>query len=352
MAAAGAAGVPYLRCPPVNHARQGWMGRAPAGVTGRGVGDSAHALVHAIVVAYLPDTALFSRVLKSLRGQVDHVHVVDNSPSYDRSVEECIVGAFEQVSIHKLGSNMGVAKAINVGLEAARAAGADHVLLSDQDSLPASDMVAALMAVLDQYRATSPPAGAVGPLFRDEVTGSVLPVQANIEGKFFYGHAMPGPEEPVVEALSLITSGSLIPLAVIDDVGPMREDLFIDYVDIEWCHRARSKGWAMLVTWRAKMQHRMGEAQLRVWYWGWRQESAYRPERVYYRVRNFVALCGMPWIATRWKVRNAWYVAGVVYSQVIFGDARFACLRSAIRGLTDGVMGRLGPLAEVRSSDR
>lgn len=328
------------------------MERSIARPARHGVPGSRHARVHAVVVTYLPETTLLVRVLESLGEQVEHAHIVDNSPVDDHRVEECLDGTIEHVSLYRLGSNMGVAKAINIGIEAARAAGADHVLLSDQDSIPAADMVAALMAVLEQYREAHRPAGAVGPLFTDEVTGAVLPVQATIEGKFFYGHAMPGPENPVVEALSLITSGSLIPLAVIDDVGLMREDLFIDYVDIEWCHRARSRGWAMLVAWRAKMQHRMGESQLRVWYWGWRQESAYGPKRVYYRVRNFVALCGMPWIETRWKVRNAWYVAGVVYSQVVFGDARFACLRGAMRGLMDGVMGRLGPLTEVRSSDR
>lgn len=313
---------------------------------------TGHACIHAIVVTYLPEPALLMQVLASIGTQAEHVHVVDNSPGDDGRLVNCIGETSDHVTIHRLGSNMGIAKALNVGIEAARAAGADHVLLSDQDSIPAADMVAELMAVLDQYRSASPPAGAAGPLFTDDVTGTVLPVQVAVEGKFFYGHAMPGPEMPVVEALSLITSGSLIPLSVIDDVGPMREDLFIDYVDIEWCHRARAKGWTLLVAWRARMKHRMGDSRLRVWYLGWREESAYRPERVYYRVRNFVALCGMPWIATRWKVRNAWYVAGVVYSQVVFGAARFACLRSALRGLTDGVMGRLGPLAEVRSSDR
>lgn len=311
-----------------------------------------HARIHAIVVTYLPDPALLMQVLASLGRQVDHVHVVDNSPGGDCRIDTCFGEPSDHVSIHGLGSNMGIAKAINIGIEAARAGGADHVLLSDQDSIPAPDMVATLLAVLDQHRSASPPAAAAGPLFTDDVTGTVLPVQATIKGKFFYGHAMPGPEMPVVEALSLITSGSLIPLVVIDDVGPMREDLFIDYVDIEWCHRARAKGWTLLVAWRARMRHRMGDSRLRVWYLGWREESAYRPERVYYRVRNFVALCGMPWIATRWKVRNAWYVAGVVYSQVVFGRARFACLRSAVRGLMDGVMGKRGSLTEAHVRDR
>ena len=32
----------------------------------------------------------------------------------------------------------------------------------------------------------------------------------------------------------LIPSGCLIPMSVLDKMGGMRDDLFIDYVDIEW----------------------------------------------------------------------------------------------------------------------
>jgi rhamnosyltransferase len=91
------------------------------------------------------------------------------------------------------------------------------------------------------------------------------------------------------------------------------------------------------------MFHSMGDHALRVWYFGWRWESAYSPVRVYYRIRNFVALCRLPTIRWRWKVRNGWYIVGVVYTQTVFGQLRIATLRMATRGLWDGLCGRMGP---------
>jgi len=65
--------------------------------------------------------------------------------------------------------------------------------------------------------------------------------------------------------------------------------------------------------------------------------------RVYYRIRNFVALCRLPFIPWRWKLRNGWYWLGFVYTQTVFGRQRLAALRMAARGLWDGLRGRMGP---------
>ncbi len=65
--------------------------------------------------------------------------------------------------------------------------------------------------------------------------------------------------------------------------------------------------------------------------------------RVYYRIRNFVALCRLPSIRWRWKLRSGWYWLGFVYTQTVFGQQRLAALRMAARGLRDGLRGRMGP---------
>ena len=44
----------------------------------------------------------------------------------------------------------------------------------------------------------------------------------------------------------VITSGSFIPISIFNDVGFMREELFIDFVDIDWCLRARAKGYEIV----------------------------------------------------------------------------------------------------------
>jgi rhamnosyltransferase len=300
--------------------------------------------VFAVVVAYLPDTEVLRALLDTLLARTAGVVVVDNTPAEDRRVESlCATLAQDTLRLTRLGKNRGIACALNIGIDAALAAGATHVLLSDQDSLPAPDMVEKLLRAHMDLLGAGQRVGAVGPTYTDRHTGITFPFQVEVPGRFFYQHRRPDALHPVVEALTLITSGTLISAPVLRDVGLMREDFFIDHVDIEWCHRARAAGYAMFGVGAAVMFHSMGDHALRVWYFGWRQESAYSPVRVYYRVRNFMALCRAPTIRWRWKLRNGWYTVGVVYTQTLFGEQRLASLRMAVRGLWDGLRRRMGP---------
>lgn len=300
--------------------------------------------VFAVVVAYLPDTEVLRALLNTLLAQTAGVVVVDNTPAEDRRVESlCATLAQDTLRLTRLGQNRGIACALNVGIDVALAAGATHVLLSDQDSLPSHDMVKELLRAHADLLGAGQRVGAVGPTYTDRHTGITFPFQVDVPGRLFYQHRRPDAMHPIVEALTLITSGTLISAPVLRDVGPMREDFFIDHVDIEWSHRARAAGYAMFGVGAAVMFHSMGDHALRVWYFGWRQESAYSPVRVYYRVRNFVALCRVPTIRWRWKVRNGWYAIGVVYTQALFGEQRFASLCMAVRGLWDGLRMRMGP---------
>ena len=299
--------------------------------------------VFAVIVAYLPAVDLLRALLDTLLAQTAGVFVVDNTPAVDQRVETlCAALPQHTLRLIRFGENLGIARALNAGIDAALAAGATHVLLSDQDSLPAPDMVAALLVAMDDLQRAGQRVGAVGPTYTDRHTGITFPFQALVRGKFFYGHQRPDAVHPTVEALTLITSGTLVPAAVLRRIGPMREDFFIDHVDIEWSHRMRAAGFSLFGVGAAVMFHRMGDQALRVWYFGWRQESAYSPVRMYYRIRNFVALCRLPIIPWRWKLRSGWYLIGFVYTQTVFGQQRLAALRMAARGLWDGFRGRMG----------
>lgn len=300
-------------------------------------------VVMAVVVAYQPDFTALDELLRSLSRQVAHTYLVDNSAHDDLRVQEWLGSTTRKdVSLVRLGSNRGVATALNAGIRASRSAGATHILLSDQDSEPAPDMVSGLLTAVRSLGGEARIA-AVGPVFINRRTGVTHPFQHPVPGRVFYKHVLPAPESPIVETLTLITSGCLISVAALDDVGEMRDDLFIDYVDTEWCHRARHRGWRLYGTCLAKMTHDMGDAALHVWFFGWRHETAYSPERVYYRVRNFVALCRMPHIEFRFKMRHAWFSLGDVYSQIFFGAQRREAFGMAWKGLRDGIAGHLGP---------
>lgn len=302
-------------------------------------------MIVAVVISYNPEAQSFIDLLRGLARQVDRLLIVDNSAPENNDAFEFLVEAevgWERVEMIRLGENLGIAAALNIGIARVLQEGADFVLLSDQDSQPAEDMVPQLLAAYEVLVERGENVGAVGPTFTDLYTGLTYPFQAQVPGRFFYGHNIPSDDVPHVEALTLITSGMLIPAHVIRNVGYMREDFFIDQVDIEWCHRARWKGYRLFGTGLARMYQRMGEAKLRVWYLRWRHESAYSPLRIYYRLRNFIALLGLDFIDWRWKVRNSWYCLGIVYTHVFFGPHPIATLKMSARSVWDGLRGKMG----------
>ncbi len=305
-------------------------------------------MICAVVVSYNPEVYSFIELLRRLIPQVDYLIVVDNSVTENDDAFVFLVHSDisqDRVALVRLGGNYGIATALNVGIAIALQEGAKFVLLSDQDSLPAEDMVPNLLEAYEALAERGEDVGAVGPTFTDLYTGLIYPFQAQLPGKFFYGHQAATNENPHVEALTLITSGTLIPTHVLRDVGLMREDFFIDQVDIEWCHRVRSKGYRLFGTGWAQMYQRMGETYLRVWYLRWRHESAYSPLRIYYRLRNFVALWKLDFIGFRWKLRNSWYCLGVVYAHAFFGRKdRVKSVLYAVKGVWHGLLGKMGRL--------
>ena len=314
--------------------------------------QSSGRTVLAVVVTYRPDTAVLTDLLRELLAQADQVLIVDNTPAHDDRVHAALAD-FPEIAgtlrLVRLGSNLGIAAALNIGIQAAIAEHFDYVLLSDQDSLPASDMLAQLLAVAHRLLATGVRLGSVSPAYVDHVTGQMFSFQVQEPGRAFY-RSLPGDcADPWVEVITQISSGSLIPCSVFAEVGFMREDYFIDYVDSEWCHRARHHGHQLYGTSLAAMGHRMGDATFPVWYLRWRPFTAYAPQRLYYRFRNFALLMRCDYVPWRWKVRASWYWLGNIYAYLLFSRRRMQNAKFIVRGLWDGLRGRTGFLAGVDS---
>jgi rhamnosyltransferase len=302
----------------------------------------------AVIVAYYPDESHFNALLSSLSGQCSKIIVVDNTESIEDSVSVHFPKTehhIDRFHVVRFGENLGIAKALNVGMQYALDEGADFVLLSDQDSLPENNMVENLLRAYSNLSGAGLRVGAVGPTFTDLHRALTLPFQVQLPGHLFYKHRIPSEDEPHVEALGLITSGTLIPISTIRDVGLMREEYFIDKVDIEWCHRVRAKGYRLFGTGWARMYQRLGEGKLKVWYFGWRHDSVYSPLRIYYQIRNYVAICRLDYVDWKWKVRNGWYTFGVFYSQVFFGKTRGKACLMGLLGLWHGIVNKMGRYA-------
>lgn len=301
--------------------------------------------VLAIVVTFHPEGRTLSALLVALCAQVDEVLVVDNTPPMDDGVWEMLVaeGVERQgLRMLRLGGNLGIATALNVGIEVAHAEGFSHVLLSDQDSLPAGGMVEGLLRAEGRAVAAGRKVGGVGPVYLDQVTGIRFPFQVREPGDLFYSRRRVDDRNPDIETLSLISSGTLIRTSVLKDVGGMLESLFIDYVDVEWCHRAIAKGYVLIGTNDALMYHNRGEQCLSVWFFGWRKFNGYGATRLYYQFRNFVYLAKLRYVPLYWKVRASWYWLGNFYASALFGVERLASTKAMLVGVRDGLLGNMG----------
>ena len=289
--------------------------------------------VVAVIITYNPDLLRLAQQIGVLQPQVWKIVVVDNGSA--ESMEAWAqqwpgVGSF--LHVVPLGKNRGVAVAQNQGIAWARAQGASHVLLMDHDSLPAPDMVSHLVNAL-QVRAD---AAAAGPWYMDPRRSRAGTPFVRIEGLSMRRLACAGTDtiQPVDH---LIASGCLIPMAVLDRVGPLREDFFIDFVDVEWCLRARHAGYGVYGVCTARMEHSLGDSPVQ--FLG-REYLSHAPWRHYYHVRNAMLLYREPWIPLHWKCVSAWRLALKIGFMVIVPAARWQHLRQSARGFLHGLQSR------------
>lgn len=305
----------------------------------------APARVGAVIVSYRPDLTALRCMLAALAPQVEKVFIVDNgSLEVIPQLREIASPASGQSAIEliELGSNKGIAAAHNVGLRQGLSQGLEAMILFDQDSVPAPDLVEQLLRAWQQLRAQGQRVAAVGPQWLDERSGR--------RGSFYRVRGgrirpmQPPADAGPIEVDFLISSGTLIPAAAIKALGDMREDLFIDHVDTEWCLRARLGGWSLFGVPRATIGHALGDASKRVWLGRWREVALHSPDRNYYEVRNTLMLMRTPYISMNWRIAHAVRLLQLIAFYGAFVSPRSQRLRRIARALKDGYMGRGGPL--------
>lgn len=296
--------------------------------------------VIAVVVTYYPDHARLESLLNALRQAVAGVVLVDNdSPNID---EQRLHRICPSLVIHRFGTNQGLAAAQNEGIATARRLGASYILFLDQDSVPQPDMVSRLLRSLERQIADGYKVACVGPRFRAP-GGSEL---SGFARRRWFGLRRTAcvSDDLAVECDFLISSGSLIPLDVIDHIGGMEEGLFIDQVDTEWCLRARAKGYRVFGACGAILEHRLGEDVHRVWIGRWRNLFRHKPLRYYYIFRNTFLLFGRDYVTLKWILFQLRWLAALL---IVFGILRgrhFTELRMMLKGMVHGLRGITGKL--------
>ncbi len=288
------------------------------------------------MVFYNPDAACVARANR-LAATI-HCVVVDNTPSRLGASELGLSAAVEYLPN---GKNVGIATAINQGVEALILAGFDVAILFDQDSEPPTSLLTELPIVIARANQAGEKIALAGPAYDDSRLRGVAPFV-----RFKWGYLeriVPAGHQPI-DVDFLISSGSCINLRWWPSIGPMDDALFIDFVDLEWCVRAKDAGYRLVgIPW-VTMRHELGGEPVRLL---GRPYPMHSPLRHYYLFRNAVILIGRPYVPWTWKVTELIKLPVRLLIYSLLPSQRMTHLSMAMRGLLDGLRGRLGKFAQT-----
>lgn len=204
----------------------------------------------AILVTYNPDFSKLNACASSLLPQVEKIIIVKNSAeilAFESLLQEKII----QIQLDK---NYGIAYAQNCGIEKAISLGTDWILLSDQDTVFPQNYVESFSQKTEKCGKEK----IYAPSFFNEVKNQKEPVSVSMSKSL-----VPSGTEPI-KVRHAISSGMIFNKIVFEKTGGMSEKLFIDYVDFEFCWRAKSFGIETLIFPDIVIYHNLGDSYKKV----------------------------------------------------------------------------------------
>ena len=259
-----------------------------------------------VVITYNPDWGFRDRIKRYVE-IVDKTIIVDNGSVQDVS-QYIPEGLNKHFIIVKSPQNRGIAWGLNQGVLYAKNHGFLYLLTFDQDSLPIREI---LNCYADVLRHVSD-VGLIGTSFTEKK--AIMPSHVTYRSQ-----------------KTLITSGTLHPVTIFDEVGLYDEQLFIDSVDFDFVLRVKKKFHVLRVN-EPLIYHELG---LPVTKYGI-SSSNHNAIRRYYMARKHVLICRRylkddP----MWVLKKTVMFCGSVIKLMVVEDNIKEKTFNTIRGLKD-----------------
>lgn len=269
----------------------------------------------AVVIVYdYNDGKLYSNVQYYLHN-VDLLIIWDNTPFERKKIKkEFWIGKHPNTRLLGTGKNEGIGYALNQAIECALKDDCSHLLMMDQDSIWRN---------FKDYR---------NAIEEDKDVRIALyaPTIADAESDFVFWCNKPD--------LYVITSGSVLNLKYVQEIGLFNEKFFIDEVDNEYCVRIVLKGYHIKVYKNHFLyQHfgyKDGESFLA------RQTANYSAFRTYHQVRNRL------WMWRMYPKRLSWrYHVRTILTTILkritiiilYEKDKKSKLKAIYNGIRDGI---------------
>lgn len=244
--------------------------------------------------------------------------LVDNTPGRKLCIK------YFNVSYIPLLENFGIAKAQNIGISKAKELGCEYVVFFDQDSDITGLFVDNLLQQYVKLQKKNPRIAIMGPI--------IINKDSNEEYISFLFKAKKT-KDNLVYCDNIISSGSIVSIKILDDIGYLDESLFIDYVDFELCWRAIAKGYCCCRNYNVKLFHKIGTDKKVLG----RSTSISSPFRFYYQFRNYFILCKRAYVPLSWKLKKTINLSYRFFFYPIALKGGRIYLKYMLRGIKDGI---------------
>jgi rhamnosyltransferase len=284
--------------------------------------------VCAVVVTYNPHPTFIDNIA-ALGAQAGHIVVVDNGSSGETEQQLRELEARQDCTVIRNHQNLGIAAALNLGVNHAIGVGFDWVATFDQDSRISDGFISRM---LETYQQAEHPekVALIAPTYVDRESGVHQPLMRASDG----------------EILVTMTSGNMLPSSAILEVGAFDESLYMDYVDIEFCLRARQKG-MLIIQSPAVLFHSPGRLTHHRFFGFGFGTTNHSAERRYYITRNRIRLlvpyaADWPWV---WREIKAMFAEAAKIALV--EENKWKKFRAMAAGTADALSGKTGKQIEL-----
>ncbi|MCX7748851.1 MAG: glycosyltransferase family 2 protein [Clostridia bacterium] len=276
-----------------------------------------------VVVLYHPDDTVIENIKTYLWG-LDVLFAVDNtevqSPGFLKELEK-----LKKIVYIENKDNLGIAKALNQGVERSIKEGYSWVLTMDQDSSFTHEM---FTRYLDEFH-------------KLKGSGNIAilsPVQEKVEEA---GRELVNPYE---ECLVVMTSGNLLNTSIFKSIGGFEEKLFIDEVDHDYCLKANLAGYKVIKLKTVLLNHKLGETQSVQKGGRSFTISTHSPRRMYYITRNNLYMWkkykkACPGFI---KERKNYFIHYNLKNILYYEDKKIPKLACVVKGFFDFMRGKYG----------
>jgi rhamnosyltransferase len=295
----------------------------------------------ALIITYNPTTD-FRKHLKFFYEEFEQIIIVDNGSNLKACnlLEQEAEDRQSSLKIIFNEENLGIATALNQGFQWAIEEDFKQIITFDQDSFPAKGMVFTLQKALETYQKNQNLA-IVAPIIADPLVKVKARYPRSKYKVFFERKACDG---GVLENVtSVITAGSLYDLGIYQELGPFRDDFFIDYVDTEYCLRANQRGYKIIVACDAYLNHRLGEREKRNLLGRAHYPTFHSPLRWYYISRNRIPMLKKYALHfPHWLFYEIIASSYTLIRMLFFENHKWKKLVTIFLGTRDGLRGQMG----------